>query len=48
MIEWLTQYQESWYGPKEGWTAEARADFDGQAGFLMMFIDGYKFTKQNR
>ena len=47
MIEWLTQYQEGWHGPKDKWTAEVRADFDRQAGFLMMFIDGYKFTKQN-
>lgn len=47
MVSWLIEYHEGWYGPRAQWNKKQRDDFDAKAGFLMLFIDGFKFTKEN-
>ena len=47
MVAWLIEYHEGWYGPRARWNKKQRDDFDAKAGFLMLFIDGFKFTKEN-
>lgn len=48
MVSWLIEYHEGWYGPRARWNKKQRDDFDAKAGFLMLFIDGFEFTKENR
>jgi len=45
MVDWLIQYEEGWHGPRAGWNKKQRDQFDAYAGLLMLFIDGFKFTK---
>lgn len=47
MVSWLIEYHEGWYGPRARWNKKQRDNFDAKAGFLMLFIDGFKFTKEN-
>ena len=45
---WAVAYYEGWNGPKAKWTKRQRDHFDAQMGFLMLFIDGFKFSPKEQ